>query len=64
MFYQNVVNAAKEAGLDDEVSLEHSKKELPKYGALFAPALVVDGELLSEGKSLELQEIIKLLEKV
>lgn len=49
-------------GLEEEINLEHDPKEMGKYGILSSPALVVDGKLMSEGKVLSVDEIVKILE--
>ena len=49
-------------GLEEEIVLEHDPKEMGKYGILSSPAIVVDGKLMSVGKVLSIEEIIKILE--
>ncbi len=60
--YENTKAAAAQMGLEEEINLEHDPKEMGKYGILSSPALVVDGKLMSEGKVLSVDEIVKILE--
>ena len=60
--FENTKAAASQMGLEEEIVLEHDPKEMGKYGILSSPAIVVDGKLMSEGKVLSIEEIIKILE--
>jgi len=59
---ENTKAAAAKIGLEEEITLESNPKEMGKYGILDSPAIVVDGKLMSEGKVLSVDEIVKILE--
>lgn len=61
--YENAKQAVTQMGLEEEVVLEHDPKEIGKYGILDSPAIVIDGNVMAEGKELSVDEIIKILEK-
>lgn len=44
--------AVEEIGLDALVELSHDMPEMLRYGAMFPPALVVDGKVVLEGRVL------------
>jgi protein-disulfide isomerase len=45
-------------------AIEHVKDnaEMAKYGVMSTPALVIDGKVVSVGKVLKKDEVVKLLE--
>lgn len=51
-------------GMDDTIEHVTDFVQIAAYGVMTTPALVVDGKLLSYGKVLKTDEVIKLLEKV
>ena len=57
------IEALKE--LDMEVDVDHITdfSDIAAYGVMSTPALVVDGKVVSYGKTLKKKEVIKLLEK-
>lgn len=54
------------ATLGMDTSIEHVKDfaQIASYGVMTTPALVVDGKVVSYGKVLKTEEVIKILEKV
>ena len=58
---ENTEAAAKELGIDYEMSKVTEISEIMKYGVMMTPALVVDGALKIVGKVPEPDEIKKLL---
>jgi small redox-active disulfide protein 2 len=55
--------AAKEMGLEYEISKVTDVKEIMKFGVFSTPALVVDGKVKSVGKILDAKQIKDILEK-
>lgn len=55
--------ALKELGMDIEVDHVSDFAEIASYGVMTTPALVVDEKLVSYGKTLKKNEVIKLLQK-
>lgn len=58
------VEALRELGMDVEVDHVSDFAEIAAYGVMSTPALVVDGKVVSYGKSLKKNEVVKLLQKV
>ena len=48
--YRNVLEAAKELGVDPHVEKVSTLEEIMKFGVMLTPALVVDGEVKVVGK--------------
>ena len=57
------IEALKE--LDMEVDVDHITDfaEIAAYGVMTTPALVVDGQVVSYGKTLKKKEVMKILQK-
>ncbi len=55
--------AVAEMGIDANVTKVEDMLEMMKLGVLTTPALVVDGEVVSKGKALSVNEIKELLTK-
>ncbi len=60
---ENTEAALKETGIDAEVVKVQDMKDIVSYGVMQTPALVIDEKVMSFGKVLKTNEIIKLLEK-
>jgi small redox-active disulfide protein 2 len=63
----NALEAAVKEALDQlgmDEAIEHVKDyaEMAKYGVMSTPALVIDGKVVSVGKVLKKDEVVKLLE--
>jgi len=60
--------AAKEAlqklGMDTTIDHVTDFSEIAVYGVMTTPALVIDGKVVSYGKVLKVDEVIKILQKV
>jgi len=60
--------AAKEAleqlGMDTEIDHVTDFSQIAAFGVMSTPALVVDGKVVSYGKVLKAEEVVKLLQKV
>ncbi|MDK2808373.1 MAG: hypothetical protein PWP24_1108 [Clostridiales bacterium] len=60
--------AAKQAlerlGMDSTIDHVTDFAEIAAYGVMTTPALVVDGTVVSYGKVLKTEEVVKILEKV
>ena len=58
------VEALKELGMD--TTIEHVKdyEKIAAYGVMSTPALVIDGKVVSYGKVLKKDEVVKLLKDV
>lgn len=59
----NTETALKEAGIEAEVVKVENMKDIAGYGVMKTPALVIDEKVVSYGKVLKPDEIVKLLEK-
>ena len=53
-----VKQAVLDAGIEAEVVKVKDIREIAKYGVMVTPAVVVDGELKSEGKIPDLEEVL------
>lgn len=65
----NQLEAAAKAALDRlnmDTAIDHITdfSQIAAYGVMTTPALVVDGKVVSYGKVLKVEEVIKILEKV
>jgi small redox-active disulfide protein 2 len=58
---QNAETAAKELGLEYALEKVTDIKEIMKFGVMMTPALVVDGQVKTVGKLLNVQEIKEML---
>ena len=58
---QNAENAAKELGLEYTLEKVTDIKEIMKFGVMTTPALVIDGQVKTAGKLLNIQEIKEML---
>jgi len=60
--YANTEAAVKELGVDAQIEKVEKIQEIMKFGVMTTPALVVDGQVKSAGKVLNVQDIKKLLQ--
>jgi len=58
---QNAETAAKELGLEYTLDKVTNIKEVMKFGVMTTPALVIDGQVKTAGKLLNIQEIKEML---
>jgi len=58
---QNAETAAKELGLEYTLDKVTNIKEVMKFGVMTTPTLVIDGEVKTAGKLLNIQEIKEML---
>lgn len=56
--------ALKQLGMDSTIDHITDFSQIAAYGVMTTPALVVDGKVVSYGKVLKIEEIVKLLNKV
>lgn len=56
--------ALEKLGMDTTIDHVTDFGQIAAYGVMTTPALVVDGKVVSYGKVLKAEEIIKILEKV
>lgn len=61
---ENTEEALKEAGLQAEIVKIQDMKDIVSYGVMQTPALVIDEKVVSYGKVLKPNDIIKILDKV
>jgi small redox-active disulfide protein 2 len=59
--YQNAVLAASELGIEAEVIKVTDFEEIAKYNVMQTPGLVVDNKVISKGKILSKEDIMKHL---
>lgn len=65
----NQLEAATKAALEQlgmDAAIEHVTDftQIAAYGVMSTPALVVDGKVISYGKVLKTEEVVKLLQKI
>lgn len=60
--YQNAVEAAKLCGVVEEVEHITDMNEILKLGVMSTPGLVIDGQVVSTGRLLKVEQITKLIE--
>ncbi len=53
--------AVAEAGVEAEVIKVRDIEEIARYGVVFTPGLVIDGELRSVGRELTVEDIKRLI---
>jgi len=58
---QNAETAAKEMGIEYKIEKVTDIKEIMKFGVMMTPALVIDGQVKTAGKLLNVQEIKEML---
>jgi small redox-active disulfide protein 2 len=58
---QNAETAAKELSLEYTLEKVTDIKEIMKFGVMVTPALVIDGQVKTAGKLLNIQEIKEML---
>ena len=56
--------ALQQLGMDTTIDHVTDFSQIAAYGVMTPPALVVDGKVVSYGKVLKTEEIVKILEKV
>lgn len=56
--------ALEQLGMDTTVDHVTDFSQIAAYGVMTTPALVVDGKVVSYGKVLKLEEVVKILQKV
>lgn len=59
---ENTEKALKELGINGEIVKVTDFKDIAAYGVISTPGLVIDEELVSYGKVLKPEEIVKILE--
>lgn len=65
----NALEAATKAALEQlgmDTNIEHVTdfSQIADYGVMITPALVVDGKVVSYGKVLKTDEVVKILQKI
>lgn len=61
--YQNIMDAAKECGIEESVEQISDTNEILKLGVMATPGLVIDGKVVSSGKLLSVGQIAELINK-
>ncbi|MDD2496389.1 MAG: thioredoxin family protein [Tissierellia bacterium] len=61
---ENTEAALKETGIDAEVVKVQNMKDIVSYGVMQTPALVIDEKVISYGKVLKSNDIVKILKKL
>ncbi|MCK5072804.1 MAG: TM0996/MTH895 family glutaredoxin-like protein [Bacteriovoracaceae bacterium] len=59
--YENAEKAAKESGIGCEIEKVEDIQEITNMGVMMTPALVVNGEIKSVGKVVNVEDIKKLI---
>lgn len=63
LLYENVIKAVEGLGIEANIIKIKDLVQIASHGVLTTPALVIDGELVSQGKVLNVEEIKEFLEK-
>lgn len=58
---ENTRTAIAQAGVDAAIEKVTELKDIMNYGVMMTPALVIDEKVVSVGKVLDIEEIIKLI---
>ncbi len=61
MVYDEAVKAVAETGVEAEVVKVEGIEDIMAYGVAFTPAIVIDGEVRSAGKTMRAADIVKLI---
>ncbi|WP_022855103.1 thioredoxin family protein [Thermodesulfobacterium thermophilum] len=61
--YKNVKKAAQELGIEVFIEKVQDIKQMALFGVLKTPGLWIDGQLVSQGELLSVEDIKKLLSK-
>ena len=61
---ENTEEALKETGMEAEIIKVENMKDIVSYGVMQTPALVIDEKVISYGKVLKPNDIVKILDKV
>lgn len=56
--------ALEQLGMDTTIDHVTDFSQIAAYGVMTTPALVVDGKVVSHGKVLKTEEVVKILQKV
>ncbi len=59
--YENAQAAVKTAGVEAHVEKVEKIMDIIAYGAMTTPAIVVDGQIKSAGKTLSPEQIVQLI---
>ncbi len=59
--YENAVEAAKNCGINQPVQSIGEMKDILDFGVMSTPALVIDNQVVSQGKMLKVKEIENLI---
>lgn len=60
----NVKKALEQLGMDTAIEHVTDFSVIAAYGVMTTPALVVDGKVVSYGKVLKVEEVVRILEKI
>lgn len=60
--HQNAVIAAKNCGIEEPVNISDIN-EIMRYGVMMTPAIVIDGKVVSAGRTLSTEQIEKLIKE-
>ncbi|QER42109.1 thioredoxin family protein [Thermodesulfobacterium sp. TA1] len=61
--YENVKKAAEELGIETFIEKVQDIKQMALFGVFKTPGLWIDGQVVSQGEVLSVEEIKKLLSK-
>jgi small redox-active disulfide protein 2 len=56
--------ALEQLGMDTTIDHVTDFSQIAAYGVMTTPALVVDGKVVSFGKVLKIEEVVRLLQKI
>ncbi len=59
-----IKEALQQLGMDTTIDHVTDFSEIATYGVMTTPALVIDGKVVSYGKVLKVDEVVKILQKV
>ncbi|MCT4660586.1 MAG: thioredoxin family protein [Tissierellales bacterium] len=59
-----VQKALDELGLEADVEKVEGLKDIMSYGVMSTPAIVVDGKVVSKGRTIKVKDVVKILKKL
>lgn len=62
--YDYVIEAVSELGMEAEIEKVEDLIEIVKLGVMSAPTIMIDGKVVSAGRKLKKNEVVKLLKKL
>lgn len=59
-----VKKALEELGIEANVEKVEGLKEIMSYGVMSTPAIVIDGKVVTKGRTAKVKDVVKILKKL